>query len=90
MKKFALYSWRVDDDGGWDVCYRKDFNTGLHPVKCCDWCKPEPSKLICGFNTAEEAADVVYDPNDDYYTKEEIIEDIRAMVDWFVLERGED
>ena len=88
MKKYGLYSWRVDDDGGWGVCYYHNFNTGLHPfVKCCDWCKPEPSKLICGFDTAEEAANVVYDPDDDYYTKEEIIEEIQSLLDDFLLEQ---
>lgn len=91
MKKYALYSWRVDDDGGWGVCYYHDFNTGLHPfVKCCDWCKPEPSKLICGFDTAEEAANVVYDPDDDYYTKEEIIEEIQSLLDDFLLANSSD
>lgn len=81
--KFALFSWRRDDEGGWGVCYFKDFNPGVgyNPDSGC-WARP--SKLICGFNTAEEAANSIYDPKDEYYSKEEIVEEIQELVDGFL------
>lgn len=79
--KYALYAFCSDDEGGYGVCLYDKFTpdvgydrfSGPHAM---------PSTLICGFNTVDEAVEVIFDQEWD--TREGLAMEIRELV--YVLE----
>jgi hypothetical protein len=79
MKKFTVYSWRADDEGGIDVCLTNEFNPSLRYNPYSGW-RARPSKKIGEFNTIDELADVLFANNPEFFeTKENAIQDAKWM-----------
>lgn len=80
MYKYALYTWRSDDEGGFGVCYYNQFtpDTGYQKYSG-PWARP--SKLIGGFNTIDEAVKLT-DGNLD-------AEDIKYLLYSYYCDKGD-
>ena len=55
MKKYALYDWLADDEGGFGVCLSKDWNPSVGYYPETGW-MARPSILVGDFDTVEECA----------------------------------
>ena len=66
MKKFTLYAWRADDEGGIGICESVNFtpSIGYHPETGC-WARP--SEKIGEFDTAQELAQLLHECDPDLY-----------------------
>lgn len=66
MKKFTLYAWRADDEGGIGICDSANFtpSIGYHPETGC-WARP--SVKISEFDTAQELAQLLHECDPDLY-----------------------
>ena len=66
MKKFTLYAWHADDEGGIGICESVNFtpSIGYYPETGC-WARP--SEKISEFDTAQELAQLLYECDPDLY-----------------------
>lgn len=55
MKKFTLYSFRTDNEGGYRICKSEDFTLELAYEPQSGW-RAEKSTKIADFDTVEELA----------------------------------
>ena len=81
MKKFSVYVWKSDDEGGFGICRAEQFSSSLGY-------RPEsgqlarPSQKIGEFNTVEELAEILFDSSNDYYASfEEATADAEQLFD---------
>ena len=62
MKKFTVYEWSIDDEGGFGICltnkYSDDINSPLFD---------RTQDKIGEFNTVDELAELLYNYNPEYY-----------------------
>jgi hypothetical protein len=58
MKKFTVYAWIADDEGGLGVCLSEEFTSsvGYHPES--GW-RAKPSEKIGESDTMEELAEII-------------------------------
>ena len=75
MKKFAVYEWRSDDEGGFGICRAEQFS----PL-CGSFARP--SQKIGEFNTVEGLAEILFDScSDDYASLEEVTANAEELFD---------
>lgn len=75
MKKYTVYSWYADDEGGLGVCLTEEFNPSLGYNPLSGW-RAKPSEKLGEFNTIEELTDIIFDSDPEWYgTKEYAMED---------------
>lgn len=66
MKKYTLYAWFADDEGGTAVCLTKDF-TPMRNYNPESGCHAMPSEKLGEFNTLDELSQLLFDTSDGYY-----------------------
>lgn len=78
MKKFTLYSWQSDDEGGEGVCLSEKFTTNVGYQPWTGW-RAMPSYKIGEFGTVEELENLLKDFHEDYYNEypEELQHDVK-------------
>lgn len=79
MKKFTVYAWCADDEGGLGVCLTKKFSPKRSYYPESGW-RAQPSEKIGEFDTVEELAEVLYaDVNESYYTMQDALKDAKDL-----------
>ena len=76
-KRYTLYAWRTDDEGGYSVCKREEFSPqrNYHP-ESGPWA--HPSQKVGDFNTLEELTNLLAT---DYGCSKE---DVAVEAKWFM------
>lgn len=62
MKKYTVYNWQVDDEGGIAVCESADYSSHKLPADkkwLIDSCRSYPSTKIGEFNTLSELTELL-------------------------------
>lgn len=62
MKKFIVYEWRTDDEGGFGVCLINNYSDDIHNPLF-----DRTRDKIGEFNTVDELAELLYNNNPEYY-----------------------
>lgn len=72
MKKFTLYSFRTDNEGGYGICKSEDFTSELDYEPQSGW-RAEKSSKVADFDTIQELAMILQkeekESNDVYLEK---------------------
>ncbi len=78
-KRYTLYAWRTDDEGGYGVCRRDEFSykVGYHP-ESGPWAMP--SQRVGDFDTLEELTNLIL-AEEPGYSREFAIEDAKLLMD---------
>ena len=66
MKKYTLYYYQTDNEGGYGICLSEDWNPRVGYEPWTGW-RARPSEFIGVFDTVEELVDLM----DGYYSLEE-------------------
>lgn len=79
MKKFTVYAWYADDEGGLAVCLTEKFIPSLGYNPMSGW-RAKPSEKIGEFNTIDELADVLFKDDPEWYeSKENAMQEAKWM-----------
>lgn len=81
MKKFVVYAWNSDNEGGFGICRTEQFSPLLgYQPESGPWARP--SQKIGEFNTVEELARLLFDSCSGYYVSfEEAATDAERLFD---------
>lgn len=66
MKRYTVYAWCSDDEGGEAVCLSSDWNPMIGYDPESGW-RAEPSKKIGEFDTKEDLKQLLYEADPDWY-----------------------